>query len=432
MKLSIKKLLGLLAVAAVALPSVVFAQAATSDLESQVKELTRKVAALESSKSTQSSFGGGYVMPTEGDEKKGGLLHAAQDIDFGGYVATSYTEHIDQNQNFQGKVYDQNQGFNMNQANFYFKKDAPAEGGAGFKIDMLAGSDNNSMRHGTTGATANNNRVDFNEAYIDVNTPLNTGNNDILPSVVNWKVGRMVTLAGREVINPAANWNISRSVAFGYGLPFRHTGLRTNTKWFNDKLDVYAGINNGWDNDVETNSSRTVEFAAGFSPIENVKYFSTILYGSETANTAEQPVFLWTHNFDWSATKALSFGMDMDFGRAQDAFGTGDGTGENDMWYGFAGYARYQINDKWAGAYRTEIFQNQGQTRGAAGSSATGPGAGGNDTVFGNTFTLEYAMYDNLITRLEYRLDKASGDDGIIYGGDSSRNTIAAQMIYTI
>ena len=112
--------------------------------------------------------------------------------------------------------------------------------------------------------------------------------------------------------------------------------------------------------------------------------------------------------------------------------GSGNGTGENDDWMELAGYARYQINDKWAGAFRSEIFQNQGQSRGASLSTATGPGVGGNDTVFGNTFTLEYAMYENLITRLEYRLDKASGDDGIIFGGDSSRNTIAAQMIYTI
>lgn len=427
MNLSLKKFFGLVAIFALAVPSMVFAQATSADLESQVKELTKKVAMLESAKSTSSSFGGGYVMPTEGDAPKGGLIHPPQDIDFGGYVATSYTEHIDQNQNYQGLVYDQNQGFNMNQANFYFKKDAPAEGGAGFKIDMLAGSDNNAMRHGTTGATANNNRVDFNEAYVDINTPTNIGNSDILPSVVNWKVGRMVTLAGREVINPLANWNISRSVAFGYSLPFRHTGLRTNTKWFNEKVDFYAGINNGWDNDVETNAGRTVEFAAGFSPIENVKYFSTILYGSETANTQEQPVFLWTHNFDWSATKALSLGLDIDWGHSRDTVFEG----ENDHWLGLAGYARYQINDKWAGAFRSEIFQNQGLSRNA-GNSPTGPGAGGNDTIFGNTFTLEYAMYENLVSRIEYRLDKASGDNGIIYDGDSSRNTLAAQLIYTI
>lgn len=438
MNLSLKKFFGLVAVIALAVPSTVFAQATAGDLESQVKELTKKVAMLESAKNTQSSFGGGYVMPTEGDVKTGGLIHAPQDIDFGGYVAASYTEHIDQNENFQGKVYDQNQGFNMNQADFYFKKDAPADGGAGFKIDILAGRDNTTMQSASTGAAVvsqqgiSSSRVDFNEAFIEVNTPTGVGESDVLPSVVNWKVGRMVTLAGREVINPAANWNISRSIGYGYGLPFRHTGIRTNTKWFNEKLDFYFGVNNGWDNDIETNAGRTVEFAVGVSPLENVKYFTTILYGPEVVGTAEQPTFLWTHVLDWAVTNALSLGAAIDWGHQKDILGTGAGTGENDNWLELAGYARYQINEKWAGAFRSEIFQNQGQSRAFALSSATGPGAGGNDTVFGNTFTLEYKMYENLITRLEYRLDKASGDDGIIYGGDSSRNTLAAQMIYTI
>ena len=431
MNLSLKNFFSIMALVAMTIPSTVFAQSA--DLEAQVKELTQKVAALESAKSAPST--GTYVMPTEGGENKGGFIHTPQDIDFGGYVAASYTEHIDQSQNYQGKVYDQNQGFNLNQADFYFKKDAPAEGGAGFKIDILAGRDNTTMQSASTGSAVvsqqgiSSSRVDFNEAFIDVNTPTGV-DSDILPSVVNWKVGRMVTLAGREVINPAANWNISRSVGYGYGLPFRHTGLRTNSKWFNDKVDFYAGINNGWDNDIETNSSRTVEFAVGFSPIENVKYFTTILYGSENVGTAEQPTFLWTHVLDWSVTKALSLGADIDWGRTQNAFG---GTNsKNDNWMEISGYARYQINDKWAAAFRSEIFQNQGQSRAFALSTAAGPGVGGNDTIFGNTFTLEYAMYENLITRLEYRLDKANGNDGIIFGGDSSRNTLAAQMIYTI
>ena len=89
MNLSLKKFFGFVAVIALVAPSMVFAQAANSDLESQVKELTKKVAMLESAKNSSSSFGGGYVMPTEGDAPKGGLIHPPQDIDFGGYVPTA-------------------------------------------------------------------------------------------------------------------------------------------------------------------------------------------------------------------------------------------------------------------------------------------------------------------------------------------------------
>ncbi|MER2513461.1 MAG: outer membrane beta-barrel protein [Nitrosomonas ureae] len=421
MKLTIKKALGIFALVAF-MPSMVFAQSAdVSALENQVKELTKKVAALEGA-GTQSSYGAGYVMPTEGDQ--GGLLHAAQDIDFGGYVATTYTSHFGQNGTWQGRIFDANEGFAVNQADFYFKKDAPAEGGAGFKIDIIAGRD---ARVIDFAPTSDNDDFAFNEAYVEVNTPSLLGESDILPSMINWKVGRMSTLAGREVINPAANWNISRSVGFGFGLPFTHTGLRANTKWFGDKVNVYAGLNNGWDVDVETNDFRTMEFGLGFNILENVSYFSAIYFGPETAGVTDDKTFLWTHVLDWSVTEALKLGTELNWGRTNDIMvGTDTGNAEFAT-FGF--YGRYQIAPKWAAAQRIEIFRDIDGSRGAGFGAGA---ASGTDTMFGWTSTLEYTPYDNLITRLEYRLDKANSGNGQVFGTDSTRGTLAAQMIYTI
>lgn len=423
MKLTIKKALGILALAAF-MPSMAFAQSAdVSALENQVKELTKKVAALEGAKTSQSSYGAGYVMPTEGDQ--GGLLHAAQDIDFGGYVATTYTSHFGQNSTWQGRIFDANEGFAVNQANFYFKKDAPAEGGAGFKIDIIAGRD---ARVIDFAATADNDDFAFNEAYVEVNTPSLLGESDILPSMINWKVGRMSTLAGREVINPAANWNISRSVGFGFGLPFTHTGLRTNTQWFDGKLDVYAGVNNGWDVDVETNDFRTLEFGLGVDLLENLSYFTAIYFGPETAGISDDKTFLWTHVLDLAVTDALKLGAELNWGRTND-FTTAVGNSENAEFATFGFYGRYQIAPKWAAAQRLEIFRDIDGSRGAGFGAGSGSGT---DTMFGWTSTLEYTPYDNLITRLEYRLDKANSGNGTIFGTDSTRGTLAAQMIYTI
>ena len=409
MKLTIKKALGILALVAF-MPSMAFAQSAdVSALENQVKELTKKVAALEGAKTSQSSYGAGYVMPTEGDQ--GGLLHAAQDIDFGGYVATSYTSHFGQNSTWQGRIFDANEGFAVNQANFYFKKDAPAEGGAGFKIDIIAGRD---ARVIDFAATADNDDFAFNEAYVEVNTPSLLGESDILPSMINWKVGRMSTLAGREVINPAANWNISRSVGFGFGLPFTHTGLRTNTKWFGEKLNVYAGVNNGWDVDVETNDFRTLEFGLGVNLLENLSYFTAIYFGPETAGISDDKTFLWTHVLDLAVTDALKLGAELNWGRTND-FVTAAGNSENAEFATFGFYGRYQLAPKWAAAQRFEIFRDIDGSRGAGFGSGSGSGT---DTMFGWTSTLEYTPYDNLITRLEYRLDKVNSGNGTIFGTD--------------
>ena len=74
-----------------------------------------------------------------------------------------------------------------------------------------------------------------------------------------------------------------------------------------------------------------------------------------------------------------------------------------------------------------ELFR-EGTPRGVLANGTTVT----NETIFGNTATLEYAMYENLITRIEYRLDKANNDSDKAFRGDSTRNTLAAQMIYTI
>ncbi len=423
MKLTIKKALGIFALVAFAMPSIARAQSVdVSALENQVKELTKKVAALEGSKSSQSSYGAGYVMPTEGDQ--GGLVHAAQDIDFGGHVATTYTNFIDQNAGFQGRSFENNEGFALNQADFFFKKDANPEGGAGFKIDILAGIDATDIDFNNTAAqTGAADDFTFKEAYVELNTPSPLGESDILPSVINWKAGRMQTLAGKEVINAQDNWNISRSVAFDFGNPYTHTGLRTQSKWFNDKLNVYMGVNNGWDQDVENNDFRTLEWALGFSPIENVNYFTTVLWGPESgAGVEDDKTFLW------SVTKALNLGLNFDWGRTDDNPNTvGLDTG-NTEWAGFSAYGKYQINDKWAFAERLELFRD---VDGGRGVSTLGAGTG-SDTFFGWTHTLEYRPYDNIITRLEYRWDRLNSGSGTLYGGDSSRNTLAAQVIYVI
>jgi len=39
--------------------------------------------------------------------------------------------------------------------------------------------------------------------------------------------GKFVTLAGAEVINSTLDTNYSRSILFGYAIPFSHTGARS-------------------------------------------------------------------------------------------------------------------------------------------------------------------------------------------------------------
>jgi hypothetical protein len=58
--------------------------------------------------------------------------------------------------------------------------------------------------------------------------------------------GKFETLAGAEVIESPSDLNFSRSILFGYAVPFTHTGARL-TYAMTSKISLIAGVNRGWD-----------------------------------------------------------------------------------------------------------------------------------------------------------------------------------------
>src|SRR4029077_1684556 len=52
--------------------------------------------------------------------------------------------------------------------------------------------------------------------------------------------GKFVTLAGAETINPTTDSNFSRSILFGYAIPFTHTGFRASYA-VNDQIGLTLG-----------------------------------------------------------------------------------------------------------------------------------------------------------------------------------------------
>ncbi len=100
---------------------------------------------------------------------------------------------------------------------------APGENGVGFVTKINFGKTAERMASdwdgdGTVGNVAEEqNSIELEEAYITYNFPG-------LPDL-QLKGGKFVTLLGAEVIESPRNPNISRSLAFGFAIPFTHTGL---------------------------------------------------------------------------------------------------------------------------------------------------------------------------------------------------------------
>lgn len=83
---------------------------------------------------------------------------------------------------------------------------------------------------------------DVTQAYFNFVTP---------DGKFNLTLGKFNTLAGYEVIESPSDFNFSRSILFGYAVPFTHTGIRlTYNPW--STVTVNLGVNNGWDDIVGT------------------------------------------------------------------------------------------------------------------------------------------------------------------------------------
>lgn len=167
--------------------------------------------------------------------------------------------------------------------------------------------------------------------------------------------GKYVTLAGAEVIKSPNDVNFSRSILFGYAIPFTHTGIRFGYA-LNDQVTLYGGINNGWDVVDDNNSEKTLEFAASIVPSDAWALFADVYSGKELGSTGVNG----TRNFldivaTFHASPQLDVVLNVDFANQNDALGAG----QDADWSGVAGYLNYKVNDQWRVSLRGEYFDDE-------------------------------------------------------------------------
>lgn len=181
--------------------------------------------------------------------------------------------------------------------------------------------------------------------------------------------GKYVTLAGAEVIWTPSNSNFSRSILFGYAIPFTHTGLRA-TYAVSDSMSFTGGVNNGWDALQDTNGSKTLELGATWSPSKVWSLALQGYFGKERAaglTKTELPAPFQLEGsrklldavVTFNATEKLQFIVNYDNG-SQDNTGNVTPRGVSKAkWDGIAGYAIYQFTDQWRFSSRLEYFNDK-------------------------------------------------------------------------
>lgn len=229
--------------------------------------------------------------------------------------------------------------------------------------------------------------------------------------------GKYVTLAGAEVIKSPNDVNFSRSILFGYAIPFTHTGVRFSYA-LTDKVALYAGVNNGWDVFEDNNQHETLELAASLALSDAFTLFVDGYSGKEAGSTGIDG----TRNLldivaTYNATDKLSLVLNADIASQEDAIAAGTDA----SWWGAAGYVNYKFTDQWRVSLRGEYFDDDDGYR-------TGVIQKWKET----TLTLAYLPTDSLELRGEVRRDWSNVNafldtDGSI---DDSQYSVGLEVLY--
>lgn len=342
-------------------------------------------------------------------------MFEASDIAVDGYIDMAYTRLSGAGVFTSGapnRVFDtERNAFLLHQAAITFARQ-PKEGFGGL-VNLTAGKDADVIAafDANPGATQ---KFDVTQAF------LHYGSGPLMLIA-----GKFVTSAGAEVIKSTANVNYSRSILFGYAIPFTHTGVRANYA-LSDKLSLIGGLSNGWDNLRETNAQKTAELGISASPVKDLSLSVMSHIGNERAGglTLAGPQgrrSLIDIVATYAATEKLSLTLNYDNARQRNASTVAPNGADTAKWTGIAAYVTYQMTDNWRVALRGETFNDgDGYRTGVVQKWKEG------------TVTLAYLPSKSMEVRGEVRADRSDASSFVKTDGSTgkSQNSVALQVLY--
>lgn len=318
-------------------------------------------------------------------------------------------------------------GFNLNVVKLALEKPLGEETtwSAGYKAELLFGPD--ATAYTTTlnpgGPLGGVNTDDFSvkQAYVALRAPVGNG--------LDVKLGVWDTIIGYEFFDSGSNANYSRSYGF-FLEPLHHTGALASYK-VTDMISVVGGIansNTGPVNDRNAIESRksflgaitlTLPEAAG--PLKDSVISAGVIHGRNGIATGGATAAQSVNNYYAGATlntpvEGLTFGLAWDY--LQD--GAAPVGGSSDA-YAVAAYLSYG-QDKWKANLRADY------TQATSGTYYASPGD--RNELGSLTGTLDYNLWENVLTRLEVRYDRALSGDKPFGVTDDSALTVALNAVY--
>jgi len=363
------------------------------------------------------------------------------------------------------RSFDQNNdSFQVNAFKLALEKPLPDENklAAGFRADLMFGQDARylnsldsngpkvlvgGLRNGPPATEESvNEDIFLEQAYVQFRVPVGNG--------LDFKMGRFVSLMGYEVIESPADLNFSRGLLFSNTMPLTNTGVMMSYK-FNDIVDAQAGLVDGWDNSAaDTSGIQGFPLAVTgrvnvTAPGKNANVATSFIYSADgepgTASpkfTENESVFAANIWGNWAPKFAddkllLGFNAVLGFADAaqQDAALAGTGSpvvnDRTSTWSGIGLYSKYQFTKLFSLASRLEWLHGDNALKfsnivpGASASPNVAPG--GDVDVWSWTATAGFNIWENLLTRVEYRYDWST--DAYVNGQD--QHEVSVNLVYT-
>jgi opacity protein-like surface antigen len=371
----------------------------------------------------------------QAEEKLNAVSTAVAGTTISGYIDTSMQWNPGTgNENLPGYAFGgpgKADGFNLNVFQLTVSKALDeSEWAAGYRADLWFGPDANSLNTSSFGITAQD--IAIRQAYVALRTPVGNG--------IDWKIGVFDTILGYETLESGNNPNMTRS--YGFTLePTTQTGILATYR-FTESIAVTGGIADtvgptiNSRSDVESYKAYTGSVAltapSDWGWLAGSSLYGGILVGFDpiSAGTRDNYYVGATINTPVTGLKAgISFDYAHMWGDAttasviSPAFNPPNVPANNvENQYAWALYLSYQATEKMSLHGRAETIREQGDV------------AGSDNEAFALTGTVQYNLWENVISRVEIRWDHANqpsyGPDAP--GPDALKNEVmlAANIIY--